>query len=752
MFYLTHNNHNYLYKNLCKSNLIHQFGGNKINIDNNNNTNNHNINSTNNINNTNDNDDILELLSKKEWDKIVVKFNNPRDIKINGNNLLHLACARGETDAIEFYISKYPESFYMSNFDEDTCAHILVKYGHYELLKQLLPKFTETIFFMNKNDENLLDLTVEVPNIMNWIVDLIDSEYFNDNDQSKIFSLKSISKLIKMTNETDIYLEIINKLIDKGFRNIKYSIPFNPIIIASKLNKPVVVKKIIDAGLDINIRDINDLTALIIGVQHSSYDVVEELIKHKNLEINYAGTSGDEFPLNIAFMNRDIKMIDILINVPSINYEYKNKELEIPIHVALKNNINSDYLKPSVLYKLIYESDMNARDIYNITPMHLFAQYSQTNSLLNFLNILNNKYLDLSIKDNNNRTPLYYLSKTDRQILENSYKNNKTSLNYLSKTEQQILESPYKNTITNNKIKMPLLKTLNNKGLFNSDILHNVIYTKIMQNKYKNLGIPKQKYNIKKYNMEYDNFMYLSNYKSKEGKLMRNIIGIYYENFYELMPYLILWRSSDIYYYNEHLKQCVKKLMKDTKINFIMLKLSLIPFHNSTHANILIYNKYTNTLERFEPYGPIDVLDEESLNKFIERLGKEIFNKKIKFVYPKLYMNDARFQLVSSDDDPSNKKLGDPAGYCLAWCYWYLELRIKNKNIDAKTLVESAFNNIIRNKKKSSNHMLDYIRNYAYELDKMKNQFLKKCGIKPIDFYNIDYNDNVLDSIIDKLN
>jgi hypothetical protein len=144
------------------------------------------------------------------------------------------------------------------------------------------------------------------------------------------------------------------------------------------------------------------------------------------------------------------------------------------------------------------------------------------------------------------------------------------------------------------------------------------------------------------------------------------------------------------------------------------------------------------------------MLDEEKLNQFIEKLAKKIFNKDVKYINPKLFMDIAKFQIISSDSDPDNKKLGDPVGYCLAWTFWYLELRLNNPDTDPKLLVENALNKII-NINSNSNQVLDYIRNYSQELDKLKNNFLKKCGIKEDAYYNNNFNDNELESILDKI-
>ncbi len=671
---------------------------------------------------------LLELLSNKDWEKIIELYKNPRDIKINGNNLLHLACSRGEIEAINYYLLKYPELFYVANSEGDTCAHLLAKYSHYDILKKLLPKFPEVIHFLNKNGDNLLDLTIKEPQIMGWLINLLEPEYFKEMDASKIESLKSMIELIKLNKGQDLYLHLINKLISKGFQ-LNIPSPYLPLVVASKLNRTAVTETLLKAGANPNLKDSLEMTPLIKAVENGSYESVKKLLEY-GADVNYAGPEEDHLPLDIAIQNKDSKMVELLLNKKyggnKINYNHKDRNLETPIHKALRVQIQNNFLKPSTLYKLIYESDLNQTNIKNTTPLHLLARYSNIDNLNNYSEIIKNKKLDLKIKDSTNKTPLHYISRENKSLFQN------------------IKES----SITQDtKIIMPKLKNTN-FSLFNSDILHNAIYTAMILRKYKNIAIPKQKYKLEDFNKDYDEFNFLANYKSAEGNLVKDIINVYFENFYTILPHLILWQSKNIHYNHPKLKSYVKKLLSKKNIDFIIIKLSLIPNANGTHANILIYDKKKNILERFEPFGPNDMIDESELNKYIEKLSKKIFNKDVKFISPKLFMNETKFQLVSSDSDPDNKKTGDPVGYCMAWCFWYLELRLKNPNVSSEKLVENAFNNILNKQESTSNQVLDYIRNYSQELDKMKNEFLKECKIPKDNYYSSNFDDITMDKII----
>ena len=95
------------------------------------------------------------------------------------------------------------------------------------------------------------------------------------------------------------------------------------------------------------------------------------------------------------------------------------------------------------------------------------------------------------------------------------------------------------------------------------------------------------------------------------------------------------------------------------------------------HANILVYDFKNMTIERFEPYGNSELIDSELDNVLEEELT---WNTGLKYIRPKDYLPYTSFQLISNELSPTNQKPGDFGGFCLAWCTWYLEHRIINKN------------------------------------------------------------------------
>ena len=115
--------------------------------------------------------------------------------------------------------------------------------------------------------------------------------------------------------------------------------------------------------------------------------------------------------------------------------------------------------------------------------------------------------------------------------------------------------------------------------------------------------------------------------------------------------------------------------------NLGIVFLSLTIGNDLKHANILIYDFNRLTIERFEPYGD-DGIDDVLDNYLDEELT---WNTGFKYLRPKDFMTKPGYQLIS-DEGYSSLKPGDFGGFCLGWCIWYLEHRLRNLKVDPKLL------------------------------------------------------------------
>ena len=308
------------------------------------------------------------------------------------------------------------------------------------------------------------------------------------------------------------------------------------------------------------------------------------------------------------------------------------------------------------------------------------------------------------------------------------------------------------NELSQNKFNIELPKVINaNITIFNSDVIHNIIYLVQILRKYDNVFIPFQHFIQDKSidmltKLNEHNF-----YTTSFGNIIYQFLNTYTCRFFEFLPHLILWRNIDTYYNYTDLDYYIKKTLRNSNVRFLLFKLTLIPQETVVHANIIIYDKVQNKIERFEPYGATHSLmgDFKNLDIYLKNLFKKKINENVKYLGPEDYMTDAKFQLVSSENDTKYRKYTDPVGYCLAWCFWFVELRLANPDVESKILVDEAFQKIVNGKSNeidnkdvtmnniNENMLLSHIRNYSKKLDEYRISFYDEISINKSEYYKI---------------
>ena len=197
----------------------------------------------------------------------------------------------------------------------------------------------------------------------------------------------------------------------------------------------------------------------------------------------------------------------------------------------------------------------------------------------------------------------------------------------------------------------------------------------------------------------------------------------------EILDYIIFWEDKDNYYISPNLFKLINKSIEKNKKKNIFLYLSIGSPDTMLHANIIYIDISQKTIERFDPYGNIE--QDFSLN--LDDIFKKEFSRINNFKYiGSSFMGVTAFQTISRETDIHRKKIGDLGGFCLAWCMWYIELRLKNSDLDPNSLVNKTIKKMI----KENIDFIDFIRNYANNLDKYLRNFLKKSGIKKKNIYN----------------
>lgn len=169
-------------------------------------------------------------------------------------------------------------------------------------------------------------------------------------------------------------------------------------------------------------------------------------------------------------------------------------------------------------------------------------------------------------------------------------------------------------------------------------------------------------------------------------------------------------KSSDFF---EYLKDCISS---SKRLSVIPIK--LLTSSGVGHANMLIYDKSTNTLERFEPHGQIslpefnpDFLD-ASLPKLFE---KQVIGMPVNYISPQAFCPRQGPQVI---EEIEREKLGiqfsTGKGLCSVWSFIYANLRLTYPDKTSSEIIEYI------NSKVSTDQMLyKYAENIIVTIWKM---------------------------------
>ena len=156
-----------------------------------------------------------------------------------------------------------------------------------------------------------------------------------------------------------------------------------------------------------------------------------------------------------------------------------------------------------------------------------------------------------------------------------------------------------------------------------------------------------------------------------------------------------------------------------------VISLLRIEWNKVGHANGLIYDRKTQTLERFEPHGNVTIYDSVKLDRAIIKMFKK-FNIPIKKYYKPLDF----CPIISFQGLEANSKTNklDPLGFCSYWSTWYMDMRLSNPNLDKKTLVSESIKLI----NTDYDSFKDYIRSYAVFINHVQTYIIKELSKKKL--------------------
>jgi hypothetical protein len=628
--------------------------------------------------------------------------------------------------------------------------NILLENSDFLILKQLINYDVRILRLKNRNEKNLLMSLISYEQFYLLINKILTSKTNKIIDNYYQFKIKILS-------EPDING---NTFIDLCIELIKLNLE-------SDVNKLIPIIKILKTIYEMDkeevflvitklCRDISNETLLL---------KILEYINPKNLDI-YPDFENNTC-IDYLILEEKYKILNYLIDRIEHIYFVNFEENSV---LLLLDNLDSDDVKTSdiieLIFKILSKSNINKlKDMYNENIMFKLLNLFKLNktTLKKFI-----QYFDI-FEQNIEGEHIYNLlvgnyPSTITHILDNKYIVD-SQISYVKIDSIDIIPVNF-----NFNIKHFLRQT--NYGVFISDSLHNMIYTYIILER-NNLLIPF----IHESSTTYKNNLDLITMSNNDKDIL-GIIKFYFHNFNSWLPHLIIWKDKTNYFIYSELITWLKNNTKSKR--FIYIKLSIIATNklqgNIRHANLILIDNLKQTVERFEPYGEIYFSNCAELNFMLEH---EIANNLgYKFVFIQSYPG---FQIRSDEFEEKNKSYGDPGGYCLAWCFLYLELKLYYENITLEKLRLTIKDEVLLNELKNSSDLviklinnyiinnfendfpnlktdvqqnlyMGFIRYYAKNLDKSKNKLIKKYGLNISTIYHLNLDDKIHKKIIYNLN
>jgi hypothetical protein len=562
--------------------------------------------------------------------------------------------------------------------------HLAAKYNNYPILRYLVRSYPDYIYNRNTRNENFLHYC-DPTNInykrfiMKYSLDwsYLYQKYSTDNicNLDTLFSMGSYNTIKRIVSKYNFKYDIYNE---------------TPTYFNLLLNDQLKTKEIIL--------------------------LLKNIYRQDNRIFSYTDLQGNNF-LYPVVLKGNFKLLKYLYKLNEdktiVNFDAYTPINTYHIFTLAYNKglVNNDFaMSKYILDRIIDTHDFNEtnKDGNNLAHFILKTRMNKYAGNYELEEKILSKYKNWNQLNIDKEAPLDYIVNLDYDKYSKFLKGAEINKKYHT---SKIENNKWKKLITKlpkikaDKKQIKLTQTDYSHGnIFQARFTDIAIFCYFLDNKYKNLYLPRYKGKMK-------SITYSQGIKYPDNMLKE------YHNF----AWLIVWNDKDSYHIHPHLNESINA-QKDTDKDYAFCILSLRLPNDGLHASLVIYDFKRNIIERFDPYGNTTVLDREMDDVLEEELT---WNTGFKYYSPSRYFPVAGFQTISDENNNMNMKLGDFGGYCLAWSVWYIEHRLANDSIEPKTLVRKTLNRFMGMTLKPD----EYIRNYANMLNKERVSWLTKNGI-----------------------
>ncbi len=363
---------------------------------------------------------LFSLIKKNKTEEFIKYLDAHEDIDVNirdDNNyyLINYAIVLNNIDVVKVLIKRDAK---LDIYDPDNrpVLYIPIKYGFDEILVLLL-KFNKDIIgipltdMKDKNGNVPLHYAIESANVYATKELLKAGSDVNSVDKNGNNSLH----LAVYTKNYDIVKLIIDHDVNINARTITGETALH---LASNFELLDISELLVKSGADVNIQDFeNEFTPLHYTVNLNNKGITALLLKNgANVNIqDFLGNTALHY--SVIEENYDIYMMLVSSSYTKdiINFNLYNIDNQIPIHILL-SKINSKNKDSMIQYiKLILNgSNLNFQDRNGFTATHYLSKsLSFTPLWKDFIKILQEKKLNIFVKNSENKRPIDYVKEAD---------------------------------------------------------------------------------------------------------------------------------------------------------------------------------------------------------------------------------------------------------------------------------------------------------------------------------------------------
>jgi hypothetical protein len=648
---------------------------------------------------------------KIDWNYLVDQINGP----------IHYLAYHNKTNLIKIIPKEILfELMTQANTEADTVCHIAAKLNNNKLLAVALSFAPSTIYYYNKLLHAPLYYLVKNHHLVQLIISSIKIQDHYLNQHYSLLEYYILTRDVRMVNFLLKSIDL-NKISERSL--------FATILSTNATGVKIsLLKKLIEHKISIN--SLNDLflSPLILAVYQREYSIVKFLLESGG-NPNYYGPESSDNPLTIAIIDNDDAMINLLLKY-RVEIDVPDKYLKTPLHYLFSSPIST---LPLDLKRTLLETThtINATDNRMESILNLLIKNDDWTL---YKNILEGKKLKIYLQNKDGMAPIDWIKPNDlNDFYETVYQSYRNQLNDATIDKKIIWEKIIKGQSYPSTKKSPtsinMIRTKKTNITHYSAYTYNYIcFLYHILSKYSEIKVPIEapgQLENRTARMLYKEMIEDYNEDTPNNKVFKSIIKDYINHSPSLINHLIIWKNNQMYFFSPYIVQGIHETMKiypDTK--FILLKLTIISEKNFSHANIIIFDTTKKIIERFDPYGKVPFIDNESLDKLLAGFFSDYFPTAT-YLSPSQLSNGISFQIFSDENNVNNHVENDPRGFCIAWCLWYLEMRINNIQIDPKSLIRKTVYQI----NFSEDQFKDYIRNYSNYLDGKKNTILEKANL-----------------------